>query len=116
MAAAAHCAPPGNKPTPQELVNCRRHLVQHLENLPRLRVILALGKIGFEAVLAALATHGVAAPSPRPVFGHGAAYSLGPYALIGSYHPSRQNTNTGRLTAAMLDEVLGRVREAVEGA
>jgi uracil-DNA glycosylase family 4 len=106
MAAAAHCAPPGNRPTAQELANCRPHLVRHLAALPRLRAILALGQIGFDAALLALAERGVALPRPRPAFGHGAAHALGPYTLIGSYHPSRQNTNTGRLTAAMLDEAL----------
>ncbi len=115
MTAAAHCAPPANKPTRQELLNCRPHLVQHLTLLPRLRVILALGKIGFDAVLAALTERGLALPRPRPAFGHGAHHLLGPYHLIASYHPSRQNTNTGRLTPAMLDAVLQQVRATAEG-
>ena len=113
MAAAAHCAPPANKPTRQELLNCRPHLVQHLARLPSLRVILALGQIGFDAALAALAESGLALPRPRPLFGHGAHYRFGPYHLIASYHPSRQNTNTGRLTPAMLDLALAKVRDVL---
>jgi uracil-DNA glycosylase len=74
------------------------------------RVIVALGKIAFDGVLAALAESGSEIPVPRPAFAHGAAYRVGRYVLIASYHPSRQNTQTGRLTAAMLDEVFGRVR------
>ena len=114
MAAAAHCAPPGNKPTRQEIANCRPHLVQHLALLGNVRVILALGRIGYDAVLAALAERGAALPSPRPAFGHGAEHRLSGYTVVCSYHPSRQNTQTGRLTAAMLDAVLGRVRQLVD--
>lgn len=112
--AAAHCAPPDNKPTPQELANCRLYFIQHLRLLKHLRVILALGKIAFDSVLATLAEMEVEIPSPRPQFSHGAEYTVGPYTLIGSYHPSRQNTQTGRLTEGMLDEVLGRVRRVIE--
>ena len=110
LAAAAHCAPPDNKPTPQEIANCRPYLVAHLRQLPELRVILALGRIGFDAVLTALAESGVTRPAARPAFGHGAEHAVGHYRLVASYHPSRQNTQTGRLTAAMLDTVLARVR------
>jgi uracil-DNA glycosylase family 4 len=110
LAAAAHCAPPDNKPTPRELANCRPYLVEHLRRLSEVRVIFILGRIGFDAVLAALAESGLALPSPRPAFGHGAEHRLGRYTLVASYHPSRQNTQTGRLTAAMLDEVLARIK------
>jgi uracil-DNA glycosylase family 4 len=110
LAAAAHCAPPDNKPTPREIANCRPFLVEHLRRLSEVRVILALGRIGFEAVLAALVETGQPLPAPRPAFGHGAEHRLGRYTLVASYHPSRQNTQTGRLTAAMLDQVLARVR------
>jgi len=106
MAAAAHCAPPDNKPTAAELVNCQPYLAEHLARLPQVRVLLALGRIGFDALLTALAQAGHALPAPRPAFGHGRAYAVGPYMLLGSYHPSPQNTNTGRLTPAMLDAVL----------
>ncbi len=111
VAAAAHCAPPGNRPTAQEIANCRPFLVEHLARLPRLQVLLALGQIGFDATLAALAERGVRANGPRPKFGHGREWALGPYTLVASYHPSRQNTQTGRLTAAMFDRVFARVRE-----
>ena len=111
MAAAAHCAPPGNKPTPREITNCRPHLVAHLRRLTQARVIVALGKIGFDALLAALAEAGHPAPSPRPAFGHLAEHQLGPYTLLCSYHPSRQNTQTGRLTVPMFDAVFARARE-----
>ena len=114
IAAAAHCAPPGNKPTPAEIANCRPYLVQHLALLPRVRVIILLGKIGFDALLAALAEAGHPIPSPRPAFGHLAEHTLGPYILLCSYHPSRQNTQTGRLTAAMFDAVFERARELLD--
>ncbi len=113
VAAAAHCAPPGNRPTAQEIANCRPYLVQHLALLANVRVILVLGKIGFDAVLAALAERGVSLPSPRPAFGHLAEHRLGRYTLVCSYHPSRQNTQTGRLTVTMFDQVFVRVRQLV---
>src|SRR5205823_438519 len=90
LAAAAHCAPPDNKPTGQEIANCRPYLVEHLRLLRQVRVILALGRIGFEAVLAALVASGVPLPAPRPAFRHGAEHQVGPYVLVASYHPSRQ--------------------------
>ena len=114
MAAAAHCAPPGNKPTPQEIANCRPYLVEHLQRLTAARIIVALGKIGFDAVLAALAEAGTAVPSPRPAFGHLAEHVVGRYTLVASYHPSRQNTQTGRLTAAMFDQVFERVNQLLD--
>jgi uracil-DNA glycosylase family 4 len=114
VAAAAHCAPPGNKPSPAELANCRPYLVQHLRLLPNVRLILLLGKIGFDAVLAALADLGHPIPSPRPAFAHLAEHRLGPYTLLCSYHPSRQNTQTGRLTVAMFDAVFTRARQLLQ--
>ncbi len=110
MAAAAHCAPPDNKPAAAELANCQAYLAEHLALLPNVRVLLALGKIGFDALLTALAAARHAPPGPRPAFGHGRAYPVGPYTLLGSYHPSPQNTNTGRLTPAMLDAVLAQAQ------
>jgi uracil-DNA glycosylase family 4 len=109
IAAAAHCAPPDNKPTPAELAACRPYLVEHLARLPNLRVLVALGKIGFDALLAALAERGLTLPTPRPAFGHLAEYRLGAHWLIASYHPSRQNTQTGRLTREMFAAVFERV-------
>lgn len=109
VVAVVHCAPPDNKPTKVEILNCRPYLLAHLEILQKVEVILALGKIAFDGLLDALQSAGVALPSPRPRFEHGARYRLGRYDVFCSYHPSRQNTQTGRLTARMLDRVLARV-------
>ena len=113
LIAVAHCAPPDNKPTPLEIANCRPYFLQHLALLKQVRVIVALGQIAFDGVLATLDETGLPVPSPRPAFGHNARYALGQYILIASYHPSRQNTQTGRLTEGMLDEVFRRVRESL---
>jgi uracil-DNA glycosylase family 4 len=113
IAAAPRCAPPDNKPTPEEIANCRPHLDAELAALPRIRVIVALGKIAFDAYLQLLKTRGVLL-RPRPAFGHGVMHELpNGQTLIGCYHPSRQNTNTGKLTARMMDDIffaIGRVR------
>jgi uracil-DNA glycosylase family 4 len=109
IVAACHCAPPDNKPAPSEIATCRPYLVEHLRLLRRVRVIVALGRIAFDGTLAALAEAGVEIPNPRPQFAHGAEYRLGAYTVVASYHPSRQNTQTGRLTEAMFDEIFGRV-------
>jgi uracil-DNA glycosylase family 4 len=109
IAAAVRCAPPDNKPTPEEIVRCLPHLDAELSALPRLRVVVALGKIGFDAYLRLLKTRGLEL-RPQPAFGHAVSHLLpNGQTLIGSYHPSRQNTNTGKLTASMMDEVLGQV-------
>ena len=114
IAAAARCAPPDNKPTPEEVANCRPHLDAELAALPNVRVVVGLGKIAFDAYLQLLKQRGVVL-RPRPAFGHGVTYELatGP-TLIGCYHPSRQNTNTGTLTATMMDDVFRRVRRALD--
>jgi uracil-DNA glycosylase len=105
IAAAVRCAPPDNKPLPDEIRACHPHLAAELAALPHVRVIVALGRIAFDAALRLAVDRGIAL-RPRPHFGHGAIYRLGPAPLlIGSYHPSRQNTNTGRLTAEMLEAV-----------
>jgi uracil-DNA glycosylase family 4 len=105
IAAAVRCAPPDNKPTPEEIARCLPHLDAELAALPRVRVVVALGRIGFDAYLRLLKGRGVA-EKPRPVFGHAVAHHLSNgQTLIGCYHPSRQNTNTGKLTADMMDEV-----------
>ena len=112
IAAAVRCAPPDNKPTPAEIVACHPHLVEEFARLPRVRVIVALGRIGFDAAWRLLATRSIAV-RPRPHFGHGLAYQApGGPMVIGSYHPSRQNTNTGRLTPAMLAAVFAQARDA----
>jgi uracil-DNA glycosylase family 4 len=108
IAAAVRCAPPGNKPTPEEIARCLPHLDAEIAALPRIRVVVALGRIGFDAYLQLLKQHGVVV-QPRPQFGHGRRYELpNGQTLIGCYHPSRQNTNTGKLTARMMDDVFRR--------
>ena len=111
---AARCAPPANRPTPTELDRCRPFLVGELAALSRLQVIVALGKIAWDAVLRAAPALGLPPPARASRFGHGARVDLGRLALLGSYHPSRQNTNTGRLTAAMLDEIFRAVRRELD--
>ncbi len=106
ISAAARCAPPGNKPTPAELAACSGFMDQEWKALKQKRAILALGKIAWDATLVTIARQGIAIPSPRPVFAHGATVQLGPVKLIGSYHVSQQNTFTGKLTPAMFDAVL----------
>jgi uracil-DNA glycosylase family 4 len=113
IAAATRCAPPGNRPTTTERDTCLPFLVRELRLLPSLRVILALGGYAWTAALLALDALGHRA-RPRPRFAHGAEAIVGPVVLLGCYHPSQQNTFTGRLTAAMLDAVLVRAREIIE--
>ncbi len=105
IGAAARCAPPDNKPTPQEFANCFPFLAREFELLKNARVLIGLGAIAFNAILRVLETHHVALPKPRPKFGHNVMYNLGKYSVIAAYHPCRQNTNTGKLTAPMLDAV-----------
>lgn len=111
VAAAARCAPPGNKPLPEEFARCRPFLLRELRLLRRLRVVVGLGKLGFDhAFLALRESHGLPA-GPRPRFAHGAEALLAPgLTLVGVFHPSQQNTFTGRLTEAMLDKVFARVQ------
>lgn len=109
IAAAVRCAPPDNKPTPEEIATCHAHLVAEAAALPRIEVLVTLGRIAFDAAWRLLADRGVVV-RPRPAFGHGVVYTNGGYTVIGSYHPSRQNTNTGKLTPEMLSEVFARAR------
>ncbi len=103
------CAPPGNRPTREELASCRAFLATELRLLRRLRVVVALGGIAHAEVLATFAARGDEIPRPRPRFAHGACHRLpSGLVLLDSYHPSQQNTFTGRLTRAMLDAVLDR--------
>ncbi len=112
--AAVHCAPPDNKPTPAERDTCRGWLVRDLELLaPTLRTVLVLGGFAWAALWPALLAAGYAVPAPRPGFGHGAQASAGPLTVLGCYHPSQQNTFTGKLTADMLDDVIGRAAALV---
>jgi uracil-DNA glycosylase len=110
IAAAVRCAPPANKPTTTERDTCAPFLVREIGLLDGLGVVVALGRFGWEAAIRALAALGHAAPA-KPAFGHGAEATIGPYRLLGSYHPSQQNTFTGRLTAAMFRDVLQRSLE-----
>lgn len=105
IGAAARCAPPDNKPTPQEFTNCFPYLHREFELLKNVKVLIGLGAIGFNAILKLLESHDIILSRPRPGFGHNALYRIGEYSVIGTYHPSRQNTNTGKLTAPMFDKV-----------
>jgi uracil-DNA glycosylase len=110
VTAAVRCAPPANKPTPSERDNCLPYLARELDLLRSVRVIVCLGSFAWAAALRTLAGTGVELPRPRPRFGHGAEAEVGDYALLGSFHPSQQNTFTGRLTEPMLDAVFARAR------
>ena len=111
VTAAVRCAPPGNRPTPGEFQNCRPYLEREIELLTGLRAIVALGGLAFLSTLAALKSLGREIPKPRPAFRHGKEWTVGGVTLIGCYHPSQQNTFTGRLTPEMLWAVLARARE-----
>ncbi len=112
ITAALRCAPPANKPLPEELLNCRPYLVEELRLLTRVRIVVALGKIAFDTFLRTWSGEGRQIPSPRPRFGHGATYELpdGP-VLMGCYHPSQQNTQTGRLTREMFESIFAKAKE-----
>ena len=113
--AACHCAPPANKPEKEEILNCRPFLLQEFALLTHMRVVLGLGKIGFDAAYDALCAAGLVDHSRRPVFGHGAEAILKPgLTLMGTYHPSQQNTFTGRLTEPMFDAIFSRARAILD--
>ncbi len=109
VTAVARCAPPGNRPTPEEIARCRPFLLEELRRLAGLRVVVALGKVAHDGFLAAVAARGDAVPRPRPAFGHGREHALpNGLVLLCSFHPSQQNTFTGKLTRPMLDAVFSR--------
>jgi uracil-DNA glycosylase family 4 len=111
ITAAIHCAPPDNRPRPGEMARCAGYLQAELRLLRRVRVVVALGRIGFEAYLRASRTVGRPPLRPRPVFAHGGVVELpGGVTLLCTYHPSRQNTQTGKLTWPMFDAVFGEAR------
>ncbi|MCT2583063.1 uracil-DNA glycosylase [Actinophytocola gossypii] len=116
ITAPVKCAPPANKPTPEERDNCRPWLARELELLtPTLRAVVVLGAFGWQALLPVLSAAGWEVPRPRPKFGHGVEVELtgpAPLRLFGCFHVSQQNTFTGRLTPAMVEDVLGRAKEA----
>jgi uracil-DNA glycosylase family 4 len=113
VTACVRCAPPANKPTPTERDNCLPYLVEELRLLSRLRVIVCLGAFAWDGVLRALARLGHALPR-KPRFGHGSREVVGPYLLLGCYHPSQQNTFTGRLTHSMLDRIFRNARRLAD--
>lgn len=117
LTSAVRCVPPGNRPSAAELARCRRFLAAELALLTELRVVLALGRVAFDAVLAAWSAAGRGEPPwPRPRFAHGAELALGGgVTLLAAYHPSRQNTQTGRLTQAMWLAVFRRARTLLDG-
>ncbi len=102
IAAAVRCAPPDNKPLPAEITACHPHLVAEAAALPRMKVIVALGRIAFDAAWRLLSDRGIVV-RPRPAFGHGVIVRTTGPTVVGSFHPSRQNTNTGKLTPPMLE-------------
>jgi len=115
ITSAVRCAPPRNTPLPEERVRCLDHLDAEVARLPHVRVVIALGRIAFDAWLQLLRRRGVVL-TPRPPFGHGVVVSCGEGVpvLMGCYHPSRQNTNTGKLTAEMMESVLTKARRLIE--
>lgn len=119
LTAVVRCAPPDNRPTPREITNCSAYLVQELMLLRRAQVVVTLGQIAFITYLKLVQQLGVRLPTPRPRFAHGAIYKLAssphvPPILIASYHPSRQNTQTGRLTEAMLNRIFRIARREIQ--
>jgi uracil-DNA glycosylase len=110
ITACVRCTPPDNRPTPQERDNCLPYVVEELRLLPPVRVIVCLGGFAWEGVLRALRGLGCGT-ARKPRFGHGVETVVGRYTLLGCYHPSQQNTFTGRLTPAMLDAVFARARQ-----
>jgi uracil-DNA glycosylase family 4 len=113
MLAAVRCAPPGNAPTPTERDTCAPWADAEIAMLlPHLRVAVALGAFAWQSLLATLTRLGIDVPRPRPKFGHDATVELGDLLVVGSFHPSQQNTFTGRLTEAMLDQVMDRAARA----
>ncbi len=115
ITAAGRCAPPGNKPLPEELRNCRPFLERELALLPNVKVVVALGKIAFDTYLGILKSRGVIASRAPFVFGHDLAYPIAPGepVLLASYHPSQQNTSTGKLTEKMLLDVFRHARQII---
>jgi uracil-DNA glycosylase family 4 len=112
ITAPVRCAPPANKPLPSELSSCSVWFDREIALLKNVRVVLALGAIGWNAALVHFARRGIAVRSPRPKFGHGAEARIEPgLTLLGCYHVSQQNTNTGKLTPRMIDAVLSRARQ-----
>jgi uracil-DNA glycosylase len=111
ISAAVRCAPPANKPTPAERDRCLPYLTRELELLPQVQVIVVLGLFAYEAIARVLAAGGSPLPTPRPRFGHAVEVPTARAVVVGCYHPSQQNTFTGKLSESMLDAVFVRARE-----
>ena len=111
ITAVNRCAPPANKPTPEERDNCLPYLAEELRLLERARVLVTLGSFAWDGALRALRANGVETPKPKPRFGHAAEAKVGDLTLLGCFHPSQQNTFTGKLTEPMLDAVFTRAKE-----
>jgi uracil-DNA glycosylase family 4 len=115
ITATVRCAPPGNKPLPEEILNCRPYLLEELALLDRVRVVVGLGRIGWEAYLRARKQAGAPPPRTRPVFAHGSVTELGDgVTLVATYHPSQQNTFTGKLTRPMLRSIFLTARRLLD--
>ena len=114
IAAVNRCAPPENKPTPEERDRCLPYLEREVRALEELLVLVALGSFAWDGVLRALSANGHRV-RPRPRFGHGLRSNVGPYTVIGCFHPSQQNTFTGKLTPAMIDDVMRTAAALVDG-
>ena len=115
ITAAVHCAPPGNKPLPEEFANCRPYFIEEMERLRKVRVVIPLGLIGFKTYFGARRELGWTNPSPLPAFTHGGVVELeDSVRVVSSYHPSQQNTQTGKLTEAMFDEVFRKARKRID--
>ena len=110
IAAVVRCAPPGNRPTPAERDNCLPYLERELRLLEDVRAIVALGSFAWDGSLTVLRRIGLDVPRPKPRFGHGVEVRVGPYTLVGCFHPSQQNTFTGKLTEPMMDAVFTQAR------
>jgi uracil-DNA glycosylase family 4 len=114
ISAVVRCAPPDNKPLPEERDRCLPYLTREIRVLRRVVVVVTLGAFAWDGTLRALKALGHVAPGPRPVFGHGLQVRMGPYLLLGSYHPSQRNTSTKLLSEAALDEVFATARVLIE--
>lgn len=117
ITASARCAPPGNKPKPEELRNCRPFLERELALMPNVKVVVALGKIAFDTYLGILKSRGAITSRAEYLFGHNRAYRIAPGepVLLASYHPSQQNTSTGKLTEKMLLDVFRHAKKIAAG-
>lgn len=115
ITAAIHCAPPDNKPLPEELLNCRPYFLEELERLRKVRVVVPLGSLAFKTYFNGRKVLGLKNPSPLPVFAHGGVTPLDDgIRVVASYHPSQQNTQTGKLTEAMFDDVFRKAKRLLD--